>query len=74
MALYAVSSSFCPVHINPPFLSLIQLIIGDFGLSYDEQKAQMALWSIFAAVSWYMYMVRSIVSVVCLNIVHVGII
>ena len=34
----------------PPLISL-QLIIGDFGLSLDEQKAQMAMWAIFAAVS-----------------------
>ena len=33
-----------------PLISL-QLIIGDFGLSLDEQKAQMAMWAIFAAVS-----------------------
>ncbi len=25
------------------------LIIGDFSLSYDESKAQMALWAIFAS-------------------------
>lgn len=28
-----------------------QLIIGDFGLSLDQQKAQMAIWAVFAAVS-----------------------
>lgn len=27
------------------------LIIGDFGLSLDQQMAQMALWAIFASVS-----------------------
>ena len=26
------------------------LVIGDFGLSLDQQKAQMAMWAIFAAV------------------------
>ena len=37
----------------PPPLSFIslQLVIGDFGLSLDEQKAQMAMWAIFASVS-----------------------
>jgi len=29
---------------------MIQLVIGDFGLSLDEQQAQIALWAIFAAV------------------------
>ncbi|XP_020621332.1 alpha-N-acetylgalactosaminidase-like [Orbicella faveolata] len=28
-----------------------QLVVGDFGLSYEESKAQFALWSILAAVS-----------------------
>jgi hypothetical protein len=30
---------------------VIQIIVGDFGLSFEQQKAQLALWSIFAAVS-----------------------
>jgi len=34
-----------PGHWNDPDM----LIIGDFGLSLDEQKAQMAMWAIFAA-------------------------
>ena len=29
----------------------VQLVIGDFGLRYEESKAQFALWSILAAVS-----------------------
>lgn len=28
-----------------------QLIIGDFGLSYEQSKAQFAIWAILAAVS-----------------------
>lgn len=28
---------------------LLQLIIGDFGTTYDQWKAQMSLWAIFAA-------------------------
>ena len=35
-----------PGHWNDPD----QLIIGDFGLSLDQQKAQMAMWAIYAAV------------------------
>ena len=37
----------------PPLPSLLpsQLIIGNYGLSLDQQKAQMALWAIFASVS-----------------------
>ena len=31
-----------------PFLSF-QLIIGNFGLSYEQSKTQMAMWAIFAA-------------------------
>ena len=27
----------------------MQLIIGDFGLSYDQEKTQMAMWSIMAS-------------------------
>ena len=27
----------------------LQLIVGDYSLSYDEQRVQMALWSIMAA-------------------------
>lgn len=34
-----------PGHWNDPDM----LVIGDFGLSVDEQRAQMALWAIFAA-------------------------
>ena len=44
------SSSWLLMSPPPPLISL-QLIIGDFGLSLDEQKAQMAMWAIFAAVS-----------------------
>ena len=29
--------------------SCLQLVIGNFGLSYDQSKAQMAIWSILAA-------------------------
>lgn len=36
-----------PGHWNDPD----QLIIGDFGLSLDQQMAQMALWAIYASVS-----------------------
>ena len=28
---------------------MFQLIIGDFGLTYDQMRAQMALWAIYAA-------------------------
>ena len=32
------------------FLTLIsQLIIGNFGLSYDQSRAQMAMWAILAS-------------------------
>lgn len=34
-----------PGHWNDPDM----LVIGNFGLSYDQSKAQMALWSILAA-------------------------
>ena len=30
---------------------ILKLVVGDFGLSYEESKAQFALWSILAAVS-----------------------
>ena len=33
--------------MSPP----VQIIAGNFGLSYEQQKAQFALWAIFAAVS-----------------------
>lgn len=36
-----------PGHWNDPD----ELIIGDFGLSLDQQMAQMALWAIYASVS-----------------------
>ena len=29
-----------------------QLIIGDFGLSLDQQMTQMAMWAIYASVNW----------------------
>ena len=29
--------------------SFFQLIIGNFGLSYEQSKTQMAMWAIFAA-------------------------
>ena len=28
-----------------------QLIVGDFGLSLDQQMSQMAMWTIFASVN-----------------------
>ena len=31
------------------FSSFFQLIIGNFGLSYEQCKTQMAMWAIFAA-------------------------
>jgi len=31
------------------FVVHIQLIIGDYGLSHDEERVQMGLWSIFAS-------------------------
>ena len=31
------------------FFSQFQLIIGNFGLSYEQSKTQMAMWAIFAA-------------------------
>ena len=30
---------------------ILQLVVGDFGLSYEESKAQFALWAILASVS-----------------------
>ena len=33
---------------DSPF-SFLQLIIGNFGLSYEQSKTQMAMWAIFAA-------------------------
>lgn len=38
-ALMVVHHSFC----------FLQLIIGNFGLSYEQSKSQMAMWAIFAA-------------------------
>lgn len=32
-----------------PFLPPLQLIIGNFGLSYEQSRSQMALWTIMAA-------------------------
>ena len=34
------------------FLLSIQLIVGDFGLNFEQSKAQFGLWSILAAVSF----------------------
>ena len=34
------------------FLLFIQLIVGDFGLNFEQSKAQFGLWSILAAVSF----------------------
>ena len=31
------------------FSYFLQLIIGNFGLSYEQSKTQMAMWAIFAA-------------------------
>ena len=31
------------------FYVLFKIIIGNFGLSYDQEKVQMALWSIMAS-------------------------
>lgn len=33
------------------FLLSLQLIVGDFGLNFEQSKAQFGLWSILAAVS-----------------------
>ena len=41
-------SSKC-VDVFNPFLLFFQLIIGNFGLSYEQCKTQMAMWAIFAA-------------------------
>lgn len=30
-------------------MSVVQLIIGDFEMTYDQWRAQMALWAIFAS-------------------------
>ena len=32
-------------------IALPQIIVGDSGLNIEQQKAQMGIWSIFAAVS-----------------------
>ena len=29
----------------------LQLVVGDFGLNYEQSKAQFGLWSVLAAVS-----------------------
>ena len=39
----------CYSHFNKFLLYLLQLIIGNFGLSYEQSKTQMAMWAIFAA-------------------------
>ena len=39
----------CYSHFNEFLLYLLQLIIGNFGLSYEQSKTQMAMWAIFAA-------------------------
>lgn len=37
-----------------------QLIVGDFGLSTTQAKAQFAVWSIFASVSFFGHSVNDI--------------
>lgn len=48
---YFMSSPFLPFFLpsSPPFLWPVQLIIGNFGLSMDQSRSQMALWAIMAA-------------------------
>ena len=38
-------SNFLPIF----FVNFFQLIVGNFGLSYEQSKTQMAMWAIFAA-------------------------
>ena len=40
------------MHVSPMSLDFLcmQLVIGKLGLSVDQQRSQMALWAIFAAV------------------------
>ena len=38
--------------LSPNILIFLQIVVGDFGLSFEQSKAQFALWSILAAVSW----------------------
>ena len=37
----------------------LQLVVGDFGLSIDEQKAQFAIWAAFAAVSYIVFIIMN---------------
>lgn len=38
-----------PINITHLFFFFFQLIIGNFGLSYEQSKTQMAIWAILAA-------------------------
>ena len=40
-----------PLPIDGSMIALPQIIVGDGGLNIEQQKAQMGIWSIFAAVS-----------------------
>lgn len=37
------------LHIKKPSNILLKLIIGNYGLSYDQSLAQMAIWAVMAA-------------------------
>ena len=41
----------------------MQLVIGDFGLSLDQQRAQMAVWAIFTAVSQLLVITVSVLNI-----------
>jgi len=53
--IYSCMSCFCTINcmkINQTEISFVafsQLIIGNFGLSYEQSKVQMAIWAILAA-------------------------
>lgn len=50
-----------------------QLLIGNFGLSYEQSKSQFALWAILAAVSYVTIFSNCplIYDVIMVNILHV---
>lgn len=50
-----------------------QLLIGNFGLSYEQSKSQFALWAILAAVSFVTIFSNCplIFDVIMVNVLHV---
>ena len=53
----------------------LQLVVGDFGLNYEQSKAQFAFWSILAAVSFLSLDLKSCVKFIgdlCASVRHFG--